>query len=95
MCKKLVKNDSIQISVTLSAAERYEMTETAKNEVFAIISSMKHCWGYERWAQLTSMVRCGRYEAMRDVIASCNNSLSKKLMLEYLDDIKALEGGDN
>ena len=90
MCKKLVKNNNINITVTLSAAERYEMLQIAKDEVFSIISSMKHCWGYERWSKLTSLVRCGMYEDMRDVVASCNNSLSKKLLIEYLDDIKAL-----
>ena len=79
-----------------TAEERYNMLETAKDQVLEIAWSNRSDkrWGYNNWVKITQLIRGNDYESIIPIIKGFRPSKSRTLMLQYLDDIIALERSD-
>lgn len=79
--------------LSCTAEERYEMLETAKDQVVELAWSNRSNkrWGYANWVQITQHIRCDEYDKIIPIIKGFSPSKSRTLMLQYLDDIIALE----
>lgn len=73
--------------------ERYEMLETAKDQVVEIAWSNRSDkrWGYANWVKITQLIRGNDYESIVPIVKEQRAGKSRTLMLQYLDDIIALE----
>ena len=82
--------------LSCTAEERYEMLETAKDQVVEIAWSQRSDkrWGYANWVKITQHIRADEYDKIIPIVEAQRAGKSRTLMLQYLDDIIALEGSD-
>ena len=79
-------------------SERYEMLEIAKDQVMKIAWTMRgnkynedKGWGYSNWVKITNYIRYNEYKKIIPIVVKQEPSKHRTLMLQYLDDIIALE----
>ena len=95
MCRPSLNYELANYNNILSCTleERYNMLETAKDQVLEIAWSNRSDkrWGYTNWVKITQLIRGNDYESIIPIIKEFKPSKSRTLMLQYLDDIIALE----
>lgn len=96
MCrpKLTYKLENITNIIGCSDEDRCNMLNLAKDEVVDIAYANRFNWGYENWVTMTSHIRCGEYHKLIPIVKGFKPSKSRTIMLQYLDDIKALKGCD-
>lgn len=75
----------------MSAEQRFELLQTAKDGVFKIITFNKYRWGYENWVTMTSAMALGDYKAIHNIISGFRSSQSKKSALALIEEIECIK----
>lgn len=75
----------------MNEAYLYELQQTAKDRLFAIVTFMKYRWGYDTWDDICYNIAISRYDVVKEIISRQRNSRNKRDALELCETIMDLD----